>query len=79
LLSEDLFKGLRCSGNWWRLAVEAPSYDEELGEANQFHRNIAEKQRLLEIGQQYRHHYCNAEDLGNKKNAAISKARRQTL
>ena len=47
-------------------AVEAPSYDEELGEANQFHRNLAEKQRLLEIGQQYRHHYCNAEDLSDE-------------
>ena len=57
----------------------ALSYDEEIGEANQFHRNLAEKQRLLEIGQQYRHHYCNAEDLSNKKNAAISKAWRQTL
>ena len=66
MLSEDLFKGFRCSGNWWRIAVEAPSYDEELGEANQFHRNLAEKQRLLEIGQQYRHHYCNAEDLGDE-------------
>ena len=34
-----------CCNSW--TAVEAPSYDEELGEANQFHRNIAEKQRLL--------------------------------
>jgi SAM-dependent methyltransferase len=49
--------------NSWT-AVEAPSYDEELGEANQFHRNLAEKQRLLEIGVRYRHFYCNAEDLG---------------
>jgi len=50
--------------NSWT-AVEAPSYDEELGEANQFHRNLAEKQRLLEIGPRYRHFYCNAEDLGD--------------
>jgi SAM-dependent methyltransferase len=50
--------------NSWT-AVEAPSYDEELGEANQFHRNFAEKQRLLEIGVRYRHFYCNAEDLGD--------------
>ena len=50
--------------NSWT-AVEAPSYDEELGEANQFHRNSAEKHRLLELGQQYRHFYCNAEDLGD--------------
>ena len=53
-----------CCNSW--TAVEAPSYDEELGEANQFHRNLAEKQRLLEIGQQYRHHYCNAEDLSDE-------------
>ena len=50
--------------NSWT-AVEAPSYDEELGEANQFHRNLIEKQRLLEIGHRYRHYYCNAEDLGD--------------
>ena len=50
--------------NSWT-AVEAPSYDEELGEANQFHRNLAERQRLIEIGQRYRHFYCNAEDLGD--------------
>ena len=50
--------------NSWT-AVEAPSYDEELGEANQFHRNLAEQQRLLELGRQYRHFYCNAEDLGD--------------
>jgi SAM-dependent methyltransferase len=50
--------------NSWT-AVEAPSYDEELGEANQFHRNLVEKQRLLELGQRYRHYYCNAEDLGD--------------
>lgn len=50
--------------NSWT-AVEAPSYDEELGDANQFHRNLAEQQRLLEIGQRYRHFYCNAEDLGD--------------
>jgi len=49
--------------NSWT-AVEAPSYDAELGEANQFHRNTTEKQRLLELGQRYRHYYCNAEDLG---------------
>jgi hypothetical protein len=50
--------------NSWT-AVEAPSYDEELGGANQFHRNLAEQQRLLEIGRRYRHFYCNAEDLGD--------------
>jgi hypothetical protein len=50
--------------NSWT-AVEAPSYDQELGEANQFHRNLSEKQRLLQLGQRYRHFYCNAEDLGN--------------
>jgi SAM-dependent methyltransferase len=49
--------------NSWT-AVEAPPYDEELGEANQIHRKLAEQQRLLELGQQYRHFYCNAEDLG---------------
>jgi SAM-dependent methyltransferase len=50
--------------NSWT-AVEAPSYDEELGAANQFHRNLAERQRLLEIGERYRHFYCNAEDLSD--------------
>ena len=50
--------------NSWT-AVEAPSYDEELGKANQFHRNLAERQRLLEISQRYRQIYCNAEDLGD--------------
>jgi hypothetical protein len=54
---------LRC--NSWT-AVEAPSYDDELGEANQFHRNLAEQQRLLEIGPSYRHFYCNVEDLGDE-------------
>jgi SAM-dependent methyltransferase len=52
-----------CCNSW--TAVEAPSYDEELGEANQFHRNLAEQQRRLEIGRRYRHFYCNAEDLGD--------------
>jgi SAM-dependent methyltransferase len=51
--------------NSWT-AVEAPSYDEELGEANQFHRNLSEKQRLIQLGQRYRHFYCNAEDLGDE-------------
>jgi len=49
--------------NSWT-AVEAPSYDEELGAANQFHRNFAEKHRHHEIGHRYRHYYCNAENLG---------------
>lgn len=52
------------SCNSWT-SVEAPSYDEELGAANQFHRNSAEKQRLIELGKRYRHYYCNAEDLGD--------------
>jgi len=47
-------------------AVEAPSYDQELGEANQFHRNLAEQRRLEELNQRYRHYYCNAEDLGEE-------------
>ncbi|CAK22511.1 bifunctional 2-polyprenyl-6-hydroxyphenol methylase/3-demethylubiquinol 3-O-methyltransferase UbiG [Synechococcus sp. CS-197] len=51
-----------CECNSWT-AVEAPSYDEELGEANQFHRNEADKRRVDALGQRYRHHYCNAEDL----------------
>jgi len=54
---------LRC--NSWT-AVEAPSYDEELGQANQFHRNLAEKPRLAELKKQYSHHYCNAEDLNEE-------------
>jgi hypothetical protein len=48
--------------NSWT-AVEAPSYDEELGEANQFHRNSVEHHRLSEPGSRYRHFYCNAEEL----------------
>lgn len=51
--------------NSWT-AVEAPSYDAELGEANQFHRNSAEKHRLLEPNTSYHHYYCNAEDLGTE-------------
>jgi len=51
--------------NSWT-AVEAPSYDEELGKANQFHRNLAEKQRLHDLSQKYRHYYCNAEELGEE-------------
>ncbi len=49
--------------NSWT-AFESPSYDDELGEANQFHRNSAEQQQFFEIGQRYRYFYCNAEDLG---------------
>ncbi len=42
--------------NRWT-AVEAPSYDEELGEANQFHRNLAEQQRWFEIAHRCRYFY----------------------
>jgi hypothetical protein len=52
---------LKCK-SW--TAVEAPSYDQELGEANQFHRNLQEKDRARELCTRYSHHYCNAEDLG---------------
>ncbi|MCP9775656.1 methyltransferase domain-containing protein [Cyanobium sp. WAJ14-Wanaka] len=51
--------------NSWS-AVEAPSYDIELGEANQFHRNHKEQQKLIDLGHRYRHFYCNAEDLGDE-------------
>lgn len=44
-------------------AVEAPSYDDELRKANQFHRYNADKERLIELGNKYQHLYCNAEDL----------------
>ncbi len=49
--------------NSWT-SVEAPSYDQELGGANQFHRNTAECQKLHDLGERYRHFYCNVEDLG---------------
>lgn len=52
-----------CHCNSWT-AVEAPSYDLELGNANQFHRNNADKERTQALGQRYRHYYCTAEDLG---------------
>ena len=39
---------LKC--NSWT-AVEAPSYDDELGEANQFHRNQAENDRVQSLGE----------------------------
>ena len=52
---------LKCK-SW--TGVEAPSYDKELGEANQFHRNKAEKELIRMLGNRYRHFYCNAEDLG---------------
>ena len=48
--------------NSWT-SVEAPSYDEELGKANQFHRNHQDKERLSELKKQYSHYYCNVEDL----------------
>lgn len=44
-------------------AVEAPSYDEDLGEANQFHRNRTEQNLIETLGDRYHHHYCNAEEL----------------
>lgn len=46
--------------NSWT-AVEAPSYDQELGEANQFHRNLADdaQQHLT----RYKHLYHNIEDI----------------
>jgi SAM-dependent methyltransferase len=52
--------------NSWT-AVEAPSYDQELGKVNQYHQNLAEEKRLLEIGQRYRRYYCNIEDLGDEE------------
>lgn len=48
--------------NSWT-SVEAPSYDEELGEANQFWRNHAETYRLQELKERYRHYCLNVEDL----------------
>ena len=38
-------------------------YDHELGEANQFHRNNAEKSRTKSV-HKYRHIYNNVEELG---------------
>ena len=49
--------------NSWT-GVEAPSYDHELGEANQFHRNNAEKSRVQNLVHKYRHIYNNVEELG---------------
>jgi len=51
-----------CCNSW--TSVEAPSYDAELGPANQFHRNSAEKHRLLDLNFRYRNYYCDVEDLG---------------
>jgi len=48
--------------NSWT-GVEAPSYDEELGEANQFHRNAGDTdQQQLHQGR-YRHLYLNIEEI----------------
>ena len=51
--------------NSWT-AVEAPSYDQELGEANQFHRNHSEQDLANALRNRYRHFYCNAEDLDDE-------------
>ena len=50
--------------NSWT-GVEAPGYDEELGVANQFHRNAGDRdQQQLHQGR-YRHIYRNIEDIEN--------------
>tara|TARA_B100000674_G_scaffold489718_1_gene504190 strand:+ start:724 stop:1605 length:882 start_codon:yes stop_codon:yes gene_type:complete len=56
---------LRC--NTWT-TVEAPSYDQELGQANQFHRNHSEQISVQSYKDRYRQHYCNIEDLGSNHN-----------
>lgn len=56
---------LKCK-SW--AGVEAPSYDTELGAANQFHRNKAENELALKLGKRYQHFYCNAEDLEAEHN-----------
>lgn len=48
--------------NSWT-GVEAPSYDKELGEANQFHRTLDEPDQQLIYGGRYRHLYLNIEDI----------------
>ena len=48
--------------NSWT-GVEAPSYDEELGEANQFHRNSGDHDHQQRHGGRYRHLYLNIEEI----------------
>ena len=50
--------------NSWT-GVEAPSYDQELGEANQFHRNTGELQLQQRLQGCYRHLYINIEEISS--------------
>jgi len=50
--------------NSWT-GVEAPSYDEELGEANQFHRNAGDRDQQQRHQGRYRHLYLNIEEIPN--------------
>lgn len=46
--------------NSWT-AVEAPAYDQELGNANQFHRNLQDQQHQQKHSARYKHHYLDIE------------------
>ena len=48
--------------NSWT-CVEAPSYDEELGTANQIHRNDSDPDQAHKASGRYRHLYLNMEDI----------------
>jgi len=48
--------------NSWT-AVEAPAYDQELGSANQFHRNAQDQEHQLKHATSYRHLYLDIEDI----------------
>ena len=48
--------------NSWT-GVEAPSYDQELGEANQFHRNVGDCSVQQRHGNSYQHLYLNIEEI----------------
>lgn len=48
--------------NSWT-GVEAPSYDEELGKANQFHRNAGDRDQQQRHQGRYRHLYLNIEEI----------------
>ena len=54
---------LQC--NSWT-CVEAPSYDQELGTANQIHRNEADPAQEHKASGRYRHLYLNMEDIPNE-------------
>ena len=51
--------------NSWT-AVEAPAYDHELGEANQFHRNAIDKEHQLKYSSAYKHLYLDIEDIAEE-------------